>query len=101
MKISQLRQLIREEIQNSTKPDFNGFWKEHDEWAVTNKHPSWRKQKDNMVRISPSFGITLSSSDWNNIFNMYGALFKKFYFIGGWDEQVKPWFEKQIMKYQK
>ena len=116
MKIQQIKQIIKEEIQKSElkkliiqeikevikedQIDFDNFWKEHDKWVISNKYPSWKIQKINMVRISPSFGITLSSSDWNNIFNMYAALFKKSYFINGWDEQVKPWFEKQIIKKQ-
>lgn len=76
------------------------LWEDLDDWAEKNKYPSWKRQKDYIITIAPTYGIKLTDINWKKIFKIYDELHKKCYFLG-WDIDSIPWLEAKIETYSK
>jgi len=108
----ELRDKITEDGKQAIKVLINGYygsirsfkyeslWKDLDDWAIKNKYPSWRKQKNYIISISTEHGISMHVTKWKKIFKIYDELYKKSYFLR-WDIDCIPWLENKIDTYSK
>jgi hypothetical protein len=77
---------------------YRKLWDDLETWAIANKYPSWRRQKNYIISIASEHGISMYVREWKKIFKIYDELYKKFYFLS-WDIDCIPWLEHKIDVY--